>query len=186
MSTPPTVVATPRQPEVTLDRALDRQRLLDEVGDAVAFAAQQLLDVGALAQHLERRTQQWHRGFLAGREDIAGDTGDADGLRRRAVRKGRVGHPGEHILAGLAATVLDIRREALVQVLQRAVLQLVPTRAADTSLSGGRCRRRDRRHDFPRPRQRRTDRTRALACQPDPVNDGSGAAHHRIACVRKR
>jgi hypothetical protein len=33
-----------------------------------------------------------------------------------------------------AATVLDIRREALVQVLQRAVLQLVPTRAADARL----------------------------------------------------
>ena len=46
-----------RQPEVALDGAFDPQRLLDEVRDAVAFAAQQRLDVGALAEHLESRTQ---------------------------------------------------------------------------------------------------------------------------------
>lgn len=41
---------TARQPEVAFDRTLDPERLLDEVGDPVGFAPQQLLDV--LAQHL--------------------------------------------------------------------------------------------------------------------------------------
>jgi hypothetical protein len=41
---------TARQPEVAFDRTLDPERLLDEVGDPVGFAPQQLLDVPA--QHL--------------------------------------------------------------------------------------------------------------------------------------
>jgi hypothetical protein len=39
----------PRQPEITLDRTFDPQGLLDEVGDPVTLATQQLLDVGRSA-----------------------------------------------------------------------------------------------------------------------------------------
>jgi hypothetical protein len=54
------------QPEITLDRTLDPQGLLDEVGDPVALAAQQLLDVGALGEDLQGRAQQAHSRLLAG------------------------------------------------------------------------------------------------------------------------
>jgi hypothetical protein len=56
----------PRQPEVTLDRALDPKRFLDEVRHAVALTAQQLLDVGALREDLQRGAQQAHRCLLPG------------------------------------------------------------------------------------------------------------------------
>ena len=50
ISTPPTDVGAPGQAEVGLDRALDAQRLLDEVGDALAVGPQLVLELGVLGR----------------------------------------------------------------------------------------------------------------------------------------
>ena len=62
-STPPTVVGTPRQAELRLERGLEPQRLLDEVRDEVALVAQLLLELGALADVPEHRAEQARRGL---------------------------------------------------------------------------------------------------------------------------
>ena len=71
-----------RQPEVALDRALEPQRLLDEVRDARAVVAQELLEVGSLAEQLERGREEPHRRLLAGREQVRGDAHHVDDLRQ--------------------------------------------------------------------------------------------------------
>ena len=69
----------PREPEVALDGALDAQRLLDEVRDAVTLAAQQAPAVrGCSASTCQRRAEQPDGGLLAGREDVGRDPHDVD------------------------------------------------------------------------------------------------------------
>ena len=63
----------------------NRSDLLDEVRDAVALVAEQLLELGALADEPERGPEEADRGLLAGGEEVGGDAHDVDDLRRRAV-----------------------------------------------------------------------------------------------------
>src|SRR5947209_16088304 len=57
--------ALPRHAELGPKRALDAQRLLDEVGDPAAVFADPLLEVGALAEHLQREREQPYCRLLA-------------------------------------------------------------------------------------------------------------------------
>ena len=81
------------QPEVALHRALEAQRLLDEVRDAAAVVAQELLQLGAFADQLERGAEEADGGLLPGGEEEGGDPDDIDDLGRRAVRERRVARP---------------------------------------------------------------------------------------------
>ena len=66
--------------EVALDRALEPQRLFDEVGDAVARRAQAVLELGVFTEQLERRREETHGRLLPGREEIRRDANDVDHL----------------------------------------------------------------------------------------------------------
>ena len=110
-----------REPEVALDGALDAQRLFDEVRDPVTLAAQQPLQIRVLRQHLERGAEQPDGRFLARREDVRRDAHDVDHFGQRAVREGGRGKAAEHVAARLAAAVLDVGGELVVEELQRVV-----------------------------------------------------------------
>ena len=73
----------PGQTEVGLDRALDAQRLLDEVRDALPVGSQLVLELGILAEVLQADGEQPGRRLLTGREEE----------RRRA-------HHGRHVGRG--------------------------------------------------------------------------------------
>ena len=77
------------------------------------------LDVGVVPDHLQRGTEQPHGRFLPGREDVGGHPHDVADLRHRPVRELRRRQPGQHVIARLGPTLFDIRREDLVEVLQR-------------------------------------------------------------------
>ena len=72
--------------------------------------AQQLLQVRPFTQEEERGREQPHGRLLARREQVRGDAHDVDDLGRRAVGERRGGEPGQHVVARLAAAVLDVRR----------------------------------------------------------------------------
>ncbi len=128
------------EPEVALDRALDAQRLLDEVRDAGAVFAQRGLKIGALTDELQRRAEQSHGRLLAGGEQIGSDPDDIDDLRCRAVGERGGRKPGHDIVARRASPILDVRGELAVEELERAVLQRVVSGAADgTGLSPTAC-----------------------------------------------
>ena len=120
-STPPSSVVHAREPEVALHRALDAQALLDEVRDELAVVAQLLLELGVVADALQRGAEEAHGRLLAGREEIGGDARDVDGLGDRAVGERRGRHAGHHVVARLAPAVLDVRGELLVEELERVV-----------------------------------------------------------------
>ena len=82
-----------RQPEVALHGALVAQRLLDEVRQQAAVLAHRLLDVGAVAEHLQRRAEQSDRRLLARREDVGGDPRDVAGASG-SCRRGSSRWPG--------------------------------------------------------------------------------------------
>ena len=110
-----------REPEVALHRALDAQALLDEVRDALPVLAQLLLQLGVVADALQRGAEEAHRRLLTGGEEVGGDARDVDGLGDRAVGKRRGRHAGHHVVARCAPAVLDVRRELLVEELERVV-----------------------------------------------------------------
>ena len=110
-----------REPEVALHRALDAQALFDEVRDELAVVAQLLLELGVVADALQRGAEEAHGRLLPGREEIGGDARDVDGLGDRAVGERRGRHAGHHVVARLAPAVLDVRGELLVEELERVV-----------------------------------------------------------------
>ena len=73
ISTPPSSVRTRAIRNWRAERALEAQRLLDEVRDALAVLAHQLLQVRPLTEHPQREREQPHRGLLAAGEEVGGD-----------------------------------------------------------------------------------------------------------------
>src|SRR5262245_64513117 len=71
--------------EVALDRALDPERLLDEVGDALALGPKLLLETGGFGQVLERGGEQPRGRLLAGGEEEGRGPHDVDRLGGRPV-----------------------------------------------------------------------------------------------------
>ena len=187
MSTPRERARDARQPEVTLDRALEAQRLLDEVGDAVAFVAQQLLQVRPFAEEQERGREEPHRRLLARGEQVRGDADDVDDLGRRAVREGRGGEPGQHVGARLAATVLDVRGEPLVEELQRVERSSRRRRCSRWCDRGGGRARRGTSRGLP-PGRRAGRRRRASRTGPAYSRDElarAGGRRTRRSCDRR-
>jgi hypothetical protein len=76
-----------RQSEVSFDRPLYPQAFLDKIGDETAILAKALLEIGAIADHLESVAEQSHRGFLPGGEQVGGNPRDIERLRHRAIGK---------------------------------------------------------------------------------------------------
>ena len=120
MSTPPTVVGPPGQPEVALDRALHAQALLDEVRDALAVARSSCCRSGfspiiwnAVAS--SRTVVSWpaEKRLAATRT-----TSMTSGMEPSG--KVAVASAGEHVRRGLAPPVLDVGRETVVEELERA------------------------------------------------------------------
>ena len=111
MSTPPIGRRAAGEAEVGLHRALDPQHLLEEVGDPVAVGPQLVLQLGVLGEVLQRGGEQAGGGLLAGGEQERRGAHDRGDVGRRAVGVGREREVGEHVLAGLAPAVLDVRGE---------------------------------------------------------------------------
>ena len=113
----------PRQPEVTLHRALEAQGLLDEARDAIGFTAEQVLEVGPLAEEQERGGEQADGGLLAGGEQVGGDAHDVDDLGQRPVRERRGRQAGQHVVGRIRPSALDVLGELGVEELERVVPQ---------------------------------------------------------------
>ena len=111
----------PCEPELALDRALEPQHLLDEVGDAVPFGAQQLLELGILGEPLQRGAEEPRGRLAARREQVRGDEGDVVHVGDRPVGEGRGGEPGHDVVARCAPELLDVGGEPVVEELQRLV-----------------------------------------------------------------
>jgi hypothetical protein len=71
----------PGQPEVALDRALDPQALLHEVGDALGPVPQEHLQVGVLGDQVQRGGEQAHRRVLPSREQVGRHPHHVDDVR---------------------------------------------------------------------------------------------------------
>ena len=124
------------QAEVALHRRLDAERLLHEVRDQLPPLAEQLLQLGAVADELQGGAEQADGGLLPGGEQVRGDADDVDDLGQLAVRERGRGQGGEHVLTGLPPAVLDVAAEAVVEPRQRAVGHGLRRRAADGTLAG--------------------------------------------------
>ena len=130
----------PGQPEVALDRALEPQRSPRRSwGCGRARCAAAAGGRGCSAISMQRGAEQADGGLLAGGEEVGRDAHDVDDLGRRAVGEGGGGQAGQHVVAGLAAAVLDVAGERAVQVLQRRVRQLSSLVLPTPPPSPGRC-----------------------------------------------
>ena len=124
MSTPATEV-DPGHAELGPERALVAQRLLDEVRDPLAIASQPVLEVGLLGDDPQCERQQSDRGLLAPGEEVRRQQGNVVHLGHRPVRERGGGHRRHDVVARLAATVLDVAGELLVEELERLVLHVL-------------------------------------------------------------
>ena len=111
--------------ELGPERALVPQRLLDEVRDEVAVGPQAVLQVLSLGEDPQRERQQADRGLLTAREQVGGEERDVVHLGHRPVGEGGRGHLRHDVVAGLAAAVLDVGGELLVEELERLVGELL-------------------------------------------------------------
>ena len=134
MSTPPTVVGTRRQPEVALDRALEAQRLLDEVRDAVAVVAEQLLELRVARRSAGARSRAGAR-WSPGRRRTGWRRCRTTSITSGIEPSGNVAvaRPVSTSSARLAPPVLDVRGEPLVEELERAVRHRVAVGAPDSA-----------------------------------------------------
>ncbi len=96
--------------------------------------AEKLLQVRALPDQLQRGAEEADRGLLAGGENVGGHADDVDDLGEIAVRKPRGGQSRQDVVTRLAAAVLDVAAEAVIEPLQR-VLGHFGLRAADAAAS---------------------------------------------------
>ena len=87
---------SPGQPEVTFHRRLDPEHLLDEAGDEVAPFAEELLQLGALADQLQCGAEQPDGGLLPGGEEVGGDADHVDDLGQ--------GPSGKVVVASVVST----------------------------------------------------------------------------------
>ena len=86
--------AHPRHSELGAQRALQPQRLLNEVRDAVAVGTDLLLQVGPLAEHAQREREKPDRRLLPAGEEVGGQQGGVLHLGGRAVGERRRGEAG--------------------------------------------------------------------------------------------
>ena len=107
----PTVVGTRDSRKSPLTGLSMRRHSSMKFGKQAAVVAEPPLDVGAVADHLQRGAQQPHGGFLSGREHIGGHPHDVSDLGHRPVREGRRRQAGQHVVTGLAPAVFDVGRE---------------------------------------------------------------------------
>ena len=125
ISTPPSSVRT-RAIRNCVRSGLSRRSVSSmKLGMRLAVVAQRLLQVGALAEHPQRERQQPHGRLLAAGEQVGGEQRGVAHLRRRPVGERRRGQAGEDVVARLAATVLDVLAELLVEELERLVLHVL-------------------------------------------------------------
>ena len=129
---------SPCQPEVPFHRGLDPERLLHEVRNEVTPLPEELLQVRAIADELQRGAEEPHRRLLSGRKQVGGNADDVDDLGQLSVGERRCRQRGEHVIARVPAAVLDIAAEAVVEPLERAVRQHV-LRAADRVVARPAC-----------------------------------------------
>ena len=76
--------------------------------------AQRLLHLGMLGDPPQRCAEEVHRGLLAGAEQVGGDHDDLVDFWQRAIGERCRRECGEHVVARLAAAVLDVAREPVV------------------------------------------------------------------------
>ena len=110
------------QAEVGLDRALDAERFLDEVRDALVVLAELVLQRRVLGQVFQRGGEQPGRRLLTGREQERGRAHDRGDVRCRAVGIGRLREGGQHVRARCAPPVFDVFGELLVEPAERVEL----------------------------------------------------------------
>ena len=136
MRTPPTFGGPAGETEVGLHRALDAQRLLDEVGDAVAVLAQLVLELRVLGEVLQGSGEEAGCRLLARGEEEGRDAHDRGDVGRRPVRVLGECEVGDDVGARLAAAVLDVGGEPVVEpregveLLRRLLVAEPPGRAA--------------------------------------------------------
>ncbi len=104
---------------------LHPKSLFDEVRNPITILPDQLLQVGAFAQHAEREGEQAHRGLLASREEVGGDERGVLDVGSGSVWEPRRGETGQNVIAGMLAAVLDVLHEPLVEELERLVFELL-------------------------------------------------------------
>ena len=131
ISTPPSSVVTRASRKSPFTGLSMRRHSSTKFGMSCAVLAEQLLELLVLADALQRRAEEAHGRLLTGGEEIGGDARDVDRLRNRAVGKRRGRHAGHHVVARVAAAVLDVRGELLVEELERVVRELGVAGAAD-------------------------------------------------------
>ncbi len=125
------------QAEVAFHRALEAQALLDEFGDAGGVVAEPLLDVGTLADHLQCGTEQPDGRLLPGGEHVGRHPDHVDRLGQRTVGEAGRGQAGQDVVARLAATLLDVRGQPLVEELEWRMAHGARPRAAQAPARAG-------------------------------------------------
>src|SRR5581483_10857532 len=119
--------------EVGLDRTLDPQGFLDEVGDAVLVFPKLVLDLRVLAQVLEGGGEQAGRGLLSGSEEERRRTDHGGHRRRGAVRVRGHRQLREDVVSRLAAPFLDIAGEPFVESGERVLTLVVLVAGANSA-----------------------------------------------------
>ena len=125
ISTPPRTVAHPGHPELRAQRALEPQRLLDEVGDALALARGRAAWRSGRspsirsAKDSSRTVVSWPPANRLAAISAASPTSGVDPSGKVAVAR-----PVRMSFAGLTAAVLDVLAEPLVEELERLVLHV--------------------------------------------------------------
>ena len=114
-----------------LSPALHPEALLDEIGNEGAVLPQQLLQIVALADQLERGGEQPHGRLLPRREHIGGHPDDVDHLGHRPVGKGGGRQAVQYVVARRATPVLDVCRQLVVEELERRVAERPRPRAPE-------------------------------------------------------
>ena len=125
MSTPATVVRTLAMRNCARSGLSNRSVSSTKFGMRVAITPQPLLQVGSLRDDPQREREQSHGGLLPPGEQVRGEQRDVVHLRRRPVREGGGGHRRHDVVAWRPAAILDVRRELLVEELERLVLQVL-------------------------------------------------------------
>ena len=119
--TPPRVVVFSASRNVPLIGLSIRSVSSMNRGISARFSPQPPLQPGLVADQPQGRAQQPDGGLLAGREQVGRDPGHVERLGQRAVRKGRPGHPGQHVTLGFYPELLDALGEVAVEEVERVV-----------------------------------------------------------------
>ena len=107
-----------------MDGAFEPQHLLDEGGMRSRSSRSSCWTSGRSAISWTDGAEEPSGRLPARREQVGGDQGDIPNVGHRPVGKGRGRQTGHHVVARLAAALLDVGGEAVVEELQRLVRHL--------------------------------------------------------------